>query len=139
MSSLAVLLRTPIVGFSSFTSVTGSGNSLLLRTLAAAVIGRMESLPRTVVAAIGLGIFENAVIWNTSNSVISDAFLVLVILAALLLQRGFFSRAAETGIATWRAIREVRPIPAELRNQHRHHICRSAVVVDDHYPAINTV
>jgi branched-chain amino acid transport system permease protein len=116
MSSVAVLLRTPIVGFSSFTSVTGSGNSLLLRTLAAAVIGRMESLPRTVVAAIGLGIFENAVIWNTSNSVISDAFLVLVILAALLLQRGFFSRAAETGIATWRAIREVRPIPAELRD-----------------------
>jgi branched-chain amino acid transport system permease protein len=116
LSSLAVLLRIPIVGFSSFTSVTGGGNSLLLRTLAAAVIGRMESLPRTVVAALGLGIFENAVIWNTSNSVISDAFLVLVILAALLLQRGFFSRAAETGIATWRAIREVRPIPAELRN-----------------------
>ena len=116
LSTLAVLLRTPIVGFSSFTSVTGSGNALLLRTLAAAVIARMESLPRTVVAAIGLGIFENAVIWNTSNSVISDAFLVVVILAALLLQRGFFSRAAETGIATWRAIREVRPIPAELRN-----------------------
>jgi branched-chain amino acid transport system permease protein len=116
LSSVAVLLRTPIVGFSSFTSVTGSGNALLLRTLAAAVIGRMESLPRTVIAAIGLGIFENAVIWNTSNSVISDAFLVVVILAALLLQRGFFSRAAETGIATWRAIREVRPIPAELRN-----------------------
>jgi ABC-type branched-subunit amino acid transport system permease subunit len=116
LSAVAVLLRIPIVGFSSFTSVTGGGNSLLLRTLAAAVIARMESLPRTVVAAIGLGIFENAVVWNTSNSVISDAFLVLVILMALLLQRGFFSRAAETGIATWRAIREVRPIPAELRD-----------------------
>jgi branched-chain amino acid transport system permease protein len=116
LSAIAAILRTPIVGFSSFTSVTGSGNSLLLRTLAAAVIGRMESLPRTVVAAISLGIFENAVTWTTSNTVISDAFLVLVILGALLLQRGFFSRAAETGIATWRAIREVRPIPAELKS-----------------------
>jgi branched-chain amino acid transport system permease protein len=116
LSATAALLRVPIVGFSSFTSVTGSGNSLLLRTLAAAVIGRMESLPRTVIAAIGLGIFENAVTWTTSNTVISDAFLVVVILGALLLQRGFFSRAAETGIATWRAIREVRPIPKELRN-----------------------
>ena len=116
LSALAALLRTPIVGFSSFTGVTGGGNSLLLRTLAAAVIGRMESLPRTVVAAIGLGVFENAVTWNTSNTVISDAFLVLVILGALLLQRGFFSRATETGIATWRAIREVRPVPAELRD-----------------------
>ncbi len=116
LSAIAAILRTPIVGFSSFTSVTGSGNFLLLRTLAAAVIGRMESLPRVVVAALALGIFEHSVIWTTSNSVISDAFLVLVILAALLLQRGFFSRAAETGIATWRAIREVRPIPAELRD-----------------------
>lgn len=114
LSAIAAILRTPIVGFSSFTSVTGSGNFLLLRTLAAAVIGRMESLPRTVVAALALGIFENAVTWVTSNTVISDAFLVLVILGALLFQRGFFSRAAETGIATWRAIREVRPIPAEL-------------------------
>ncbi|MEX2394919.1 MAG: ABC transporter permease, partial [Actinomycetota bacterium] len=116
LSATAALLRVPIVGFSSFTSVTGSGNSLLLRTLAAAVIGRMESLPRTVLAAIGLGIFENAVTWTYSNTVISDAFLVVVILAALLLQRGFFSRATETGIATWRAIREVRPIPKELRS-----------------------
>jgi branched-chain amino acid transport system permease protein len=116
LSALAAILRTPIVGFSSFTSVTGSGNSLLLRTLAAAVIGRMENLPRTVVAALSLGIFENAVTWTTSNTVISDAFLVLVILVALLAQRGFFSRAADTGIATWRAIREVRPIPSELRD-----------------------
>lgn len=115
LSAMAAILRTPIVGFSSFTSVTGSGNFLLLRTLAAAVIGRMESLPRTVVAALGLGIFESSVIWVTSNTVISDAFLVLMILAALLSQRGFFSRAADTGIATWRAIREVRPIPSELR------------------------
>ncbi len=116
LSAIAAILRTPIVGFSSFTSVTGSGNSLLLRTLASAVIGRMENLPRTVVAALALGIFENCVTWVTSKTVVSDAFLVLVILGALLLQRGFFTRAAETGIATWRAIREVRPIPAELRD-----------------------
>jgi branched-chain amino acid transport system permease protein len=116
LSAIAAILRTPIVGFSSFTSVTGSGNSLLLRTLAAAVIGRMENLPRTVIAAVSLGVFENSVTWFTSNTVISDAFLVLVILGALLLQRGFFTRAAETGIATWRAIREVRPIPSELRD-----------------------
>lgn len=115
LSATAALLRVPIVGFSAFTTVTGAGNSQLLRTLAAAVIGRMENIPRTVVAALGLGIFESAVTWTYSNTVISDAFLVVVILAALLLQRGFFSRAAEAGMSTWRAIREVRPIPRELR------------------------
>ena len=115
LSAVAALLRVPIVGFSSFTSVTGAGNSLLLRTLAAAVIGRMESIPRTVVAALALGMFENSMAWTYANTAISDAFLVLVILGALLLQRGFFSRAAEAGMSTWRAIREVRPIPSELR------------------------
>ncbi len=116
LSALAALLRTPIVGFSAFTAVTGSGNALLLRTLAAAVIGRMESLPRTVVAALALGVFQEAASWTFSNTVVVDAFLVLIILGSLLLQRGLLSRAAETGMSTWRAIREVRPIPAELRN-----------------------
>ena len=53
LSAMAVILRTPILGFSSFTSVSGGGFSLLLRTLAAAVIGGMESLPITAVAAVG--------------------------------------------------------------------------------------
>jgi branched-chain amino acid transport system permease protein len=115
LSAAAALLRVPVVGFSSFASVTGGGNSLLLRTLAAAVLGKMESIPRTVLAALALGVFENSLAWTYSNTVISDAFLVVIILGALLLQRGFFSRAAEVGMSTWRAIREVRPIPAELR------------------------
>lgn len=116
LSALAALLRVPIVGFSSFTSVTGSGNALLLIALAAAVIGRMENLPRTVLAAIGLGIFQEAMSWTLSNTNIVDAFLVLFILVALLAQRGYFSRSAETGMSTWKAIREVRPIPKELRD-----------------------
>ena len=36
LSALAVILRVPILGFTSFTSVSGGGFSLLLRTLAAA-------------------------------------------------------------------------------------------------------
>jgi branched-chain amino acid transport system permease protein len=41
---------------------------------------------------------------------------VVIILGALFLQRGFFSRVAETGISTWNAIKEVRPVPEELRD-----------------------
>lgn len=114
LSAAAVILRVPILGFSSFASVSGAGNSLLLRTLAAAVIGRMENLPRTVIAAIAIGVFENAAIWQVPRTTVVDAMLVVIILVALFAQRGFFSRAAETGISTWRAIKEVRPIPAEL-------------------------
>ena len=115
MSALGVILRVPIVGFVSFTSVSGGGPSLLLRTFAAAVIARMESMAVAAVAAIGIGIFESSAIWTYSNTTYSDAMLVGVILLALLLQRGYFQRAAETGIASWKALREIRPIPQELR------------------------
>lgn len=115
LSALAVLLRIPILGFTSFLSVSGAGNALLLRTLAAAVIGRMENLPRTVIAALGIGVFQQAADWQVARTTIVDAMLVVIILVALLLQKGFFARAAETGISTWKAIKEVRPIPEELR------------------------
>lgn len=115
LSAVAVILRVQIVGFSTFANVSGGGASLLLRTFAAAVIARMENMAVAAVAALGIGIFEAMSIWIFSNSTYSDALLVGVILLALILQRGHFSRFAETGISTWKALREVRPIPAELR------------------------
>jgi branched-chain amino acid transport system permease protein len=116
LSALAVLLRVCVTGFSSFTSVSGGGSSLLLFTLAAAVIGRMERLPTTVIAAVALGVFQEAVIWNWSNTTLVDATLILLILGSLLLQRDAFSRVAQAGTSTWTALREVRPVPTELRD-----------------------
>ena len=115
LSALAVLFRTTLVGFSVLSSASGAGNSLLLFTLAAAVVGKMENLPRTVAAALFLGIFQEVAIWTWSNTTIVDGLLLVVILVGLLLQRHAFSRAADTGITTWRAVRDVRPLPAELR------------------------
>jgi branched-chain amino acid transport system permease protein len=114
LSAIAVMLRVPLLGFASFANVSGSGNSLLLRLLAAAVIGRMENLPRTVAAAVGIGVFEELASSELANTNIVDALLVVVILVALVLQRDAFRRASETGISSWRATREVRPIPPEL-------------------------
>ncbi len=115
LSAVAVILRVSILGFTTFSNVSGGGASLLLRTFAAAVIARMENMAVAAVAALGIGVFESSAIWIFSNSTYSDALLVGVILLALILQRGHFSRLAETGISTWRALREVRPIPTELR------------------------
>jgi branched-chain amino acid transport system permease protein len=114
LSALAVVFRTTLVGYSAV-GASGAGNSLLLFTLAAAVVGRMEHLPRTVAAAVFLGIFQEAAIWTWSNTTIVDGLLLVVILVGLLLQRHAFSRASDTGIQTWRAVRDVRPVPAELR------------------------
>ena len=112
LSGVGVLLRMPIQGVSLGDVL---GPSLLLRALTAAVIGRMQSLPVTFGAALVLGMLEHAILFVTGRTIIVNAMLFFIILAALLLQRrGSGSRADDTGASTWQAIREVRPIPREL-------------------------
>ena len=112
MSGVGVLLRLPIQGVQIGAVL---GPSLMLRALAAAVIGRMESLPRTMAAAIGIGVIEQAVLFETGRTLIVDGVLFGIIIVALLLQKqGDTSRSKDAGVETWGATREVRPIPREL-------------------------
>jgi branched-chain amino acid transport system permease protein len=114
LSGTAVLLRAPIVGVSIGNVL---GPALLLRALAAAVIGRMESLPVTFGAAVLLGMVEQAVFWDTGRTVITDGVLFFVVIGGLLLQRrGAGERADDTGDSNWSAVKEVRPIPPEMRH-----------------------
>lgn len=116
LSAATVVLRVPLVGFATTVTVHGGGESLLIRTLGAAVIGRMTSLPRTVAAALTLGVIQEAAAWNLRNTDYVDAVLVLVVLGAILSQRGFYQRLKDFGEGTWRQVRPVRPIPHELRD-----------------------
>ena len=113
MAGLATVLRLPIQGV-PIGSVLGP--ILLFRALAAAVIGRMENLPVTFGAAVILGIVQQAVLFETGVSYVADALLFGVIIVALLVQRGGIERARLTGASAWATIREVRPIPRELRS-----------------------
>lgn len=114
LSALAVLLRVPILGFESFASVSSGGPELLLLTFTAAVIAGMTSVPVALIASVGLGIADQLGAWTFQNSAYVDAMLLVVILVALLVRRERLSRADDSGISTWQAVRPVRPIPAEL-------------------------
>jgi branched-chain amino acid transport system permease protein len=116
LSATAVLLRVPIVGFASFTSVSTGGAPLLLQTLAAAVVGGMSNLPVTVLAALGLGVVDQLTGWTLHDGTYNYVALLGVILLMLLLRRRAFSRAADIAVSTWQAIRPVRPVPPELVN-----------------------
>jgi branched-chain amino acid transport system permease protein len=94
--------------------VAGIGSTVLLRALAAAVIGGMENLPLTVVAAFGLAAFEQSVTFAYSRSTIVDGILLVVIVGVLLLKRKNLARAQDSGTGTWAATEEVRPIPEIL-------------------------
>jgi branched-chain amino acid transport system permease protein len=91
--------------------------SVLLTALGAAVIGRMERMPTTVLAAIGLGIVGQAAVFHFDQfQSMSIAIRALIIAVALLWQRGdVTSRLASSATSTWTATREVRRLPAELK------------------------
>jgi branched-chain amino acid transport system permease protein len=114
LSALTYLLKAP---FSGVTPGVANGPEILLPGLAAAVVARMESLPVAFAAGLGLGITEQVVRWNSSGtpSLVDVAYLV-VILGALLLQRGKLSRAIEGVTSSWSSTGVVKNIPRELRH-----------------------
>ena len=107
LSGLGALLAAPIVGPNVGVI---AGPVVLLTPLAAAVVGRMESLPVTLTAALGLGVFQQVVLWNYPRSSTVDVGLFAVILAALLLQRRRYSRSDDAGLGGFVAVQEVRPL-----------------------------
>ena len=113
LSALTYVLKAP---FSGVVPGVANGPTVLLPGLAAAVVARMESLPVAFGAGMALGIVEQTVRWNStgSPSFVNVAYLV-VILGALLLQKGRLSRAVDNVTSSWSSSSVVKPIPIELR------------------------
>jgi branched-chain amino acid transport system permease protein len=114
LSGVAVFLRAPMVGLTVGSSI---GPSVLLYGLAAAVLARMERLSVAVIAGMGIGIVNQSAIFATNKGSLADAAMLILILVALLAQKGVLSRAFDAGVATWQTAKEYRPIPAELRDR----------------------
>jgi branched-chain amino acid transport system permease protein len=114
LAALTFVLKAPFSGV--VPGVASTGPVVLLPALAAAVVARMESLPVAFAAGVGLGVVEQVVRWNTSGSpTFQNMVFLVIILAALLLQRGKLSRAEESGGSSWSATAVLKPIPEELR------------------------
>jgi branched-chain amino acid transport system permease protein len=115
LAALTYMLQAPFEGVKP--GVLSNGPTVLLPLLAVAVVARMESLPAAFGAGVGLGIMEQVVRWNSSGtpSFVWVAYFVIIV-GALLVQRGKLSRAQETGTASWSAFGIVKPIPLELRH-----------------------
>lgn len=114
LSGLAAVLVIPVSGLAPLDAAGVFGIGLLIRALAAAVFGRMQSLPTTAAAALGIACFEQSVFWITGSTIVVDGVLLGVILVGLLLQRKQIARSEESAGGTWSAAEEVRPTPGEL-------------------------
>src|SRR4051812_1406767 len=113
LSAVGVFFTVPLTGLPLDGFV---GLHLLFIGLAIAVMARMESLPLAFVSGLLIGIVDQSIVFTLNKAGLSDPAIFVVILAALLLQRGKLSRAYELGASSWQAVKEVRPIPTELRS-----------------------
>ena len=110
LSALTAILQAPITGF-QLGAITGFG--LLMPALAAAVIGRMESLPVTFGAAVLISVAQQTIYFGTHHAGPDTGVIFLALLVALLVQRRRLGRTDITE-SSWQAVQEVRPIPREL-------------------------
>ncbi|MEY2470553.1 MAG: hypothetical protein QOF21_3251 [Actinomycetota bacterium] len=106
----AVLLR-PALGF---IAAAGLGPAILVRALAAAVIGRMQSLPMALAAGVGVGVLEQILKQTYPDSGTVELALFVVILGALLFQTRAGTRERDSG--EWSAVQPWPPLSRALRN-----------------------
>jgi branched-chain amino acid transport system permease protein len=123
LSFVGVLLRAGMVGLP-----VGDGLDLglLLVALAALLLGRLIDLPVIAASAVALGLLEQGVTWhNPRHPELVEPVLAVVVVAALLVQgwraprdrsRGGAGVEPE-GASSWRAVDDVRPLPAALRRK----------------------
>jgi branched-chain amino acid transport system permease protein len=115
LATLTYILKAPFSGVAP--GVASNGPTVLLPGLAAAVVARMESLPVAFAAGLGLGVVEQAVRWNSTGSPsFQNVVFFVVIIVALLVQRGALSRAKIGITSAWSATGLVKPTPRELRH-----------------------
>jgi branched-chain amino acid transport system permease protein len=115
LAYVTLFLRNGVIGASVSQALDAS---VLLAALGAAVIGRMERLPTTVFASVGLGIVSEAVFYRWDNDAARPVVITLIIAVALITQRSDRgSRLRSAATSTWQSTREIRPIPTELRRE----------------------
>ena len=101
LATIALILRAGVVGLPIGSAL---GYPILVRALAAAVIGKMEKLPTIFVASLGIGVLEQAVVWHTRRGLLVDPILFVVIIGALLVQRrNAASRTEDQAMSSWQA------------------------------------
>jgi branched-chain amino acid transport system permease protein len=114
LAAIAVFFQAPVVGVPQDTSLVLDPTLLFL--LAAAVVARFDRMGVALAAGCASGILVFAAVQSTGSSDVATAYMFLVIIGALLFQRGSLSRAYDTGVETWRSLKEFRPVPTELRH-----------------------
>jgi ABC-type branched-subunit amino acid transport system permease subunit len=108
LSAVTAILNAPKVG--TFV-LGGTGASVLVRALAAGLIGRMTSLPLAFGAGIGIGVVEAVTFAHYSGGGVVELVIFLIVMAALLLRSRELSRATRDAAGAINFGAEPRALP----------------------------
>ncbi|MHB8464550.1 MAG: ATP-binding cassette domain-containing protein [Acidimicrobiales bacterium] len=112
LAAAATVLNAPTNGVPANPFVSAGG--VFLPALAAAVVAKMDSLPRAFTAGVALGVLNAVVSSNVHKEALSVVAFFVVILGALLLQRWGTSRAEEAGESSLSLATSARPLPESI-------------------------
>lgn len=111
LAFVAIFLRSGLIGLPVTTALSFG---ILLRALAALLIGRLTNLVTIFTTALALGVLELGVGRNTESPALIDPILAVVIAVALLARRRGSGRVDIADASSWRSTDEVRPVPPAL-------------------------
>ena len=113
LATVTVLVYKPLRDPTTGIVAASFGPSLLLRALAAGLVGKLESVPLAVAGGLGLGILEAALLANVRTpGLVNVVFAALVV--GLVLLRGRSLRGADDGGA-YGLVAKPTPMPLSLR------------------------
>jgi branched-chain amino acid transport system permease protein len=111
-------------------AAAGFAPGVLLPALAAAVVGRMRSLPTTVAAAVAISVVTQATQFSLDkDKALVDFGLLVLIAAGLLVQQRKGLRGGDEVASAWQASEEQRPIPKELLTVPAVRLTRRVLIV----------
>lgn len=115
LSTLTVVLVNPLrnVGVGGLAVAEALGPGLLLRALAAALVGRLVSLPLALAGGLGIGVVEAVVFANVAEPAVSELLLFVGVLALVLARAG--DAAPERGLEALGT--RIAAVPAHLRDR----------------------
>ena len=112
LAGVTAILQAPRT--SVFSPMAALGPGLLVRALAAGLVGRMQSLPIAFVAGVVIGVVEAVIFDNFPSGGTTELFVFAIVMGALLLQARELSRATRDGGSSVVFGAEARALPARV-------------------------
>jgi len=126
LGAMAIFVQSPMIGVPADATL---GFDTLLYGLAAAVLARMDRIGRALAAGMVIGVIIFGSVARTGSNNFASALMLVLILGALLVQRGVVARALDAGVSTWQSVKQFRPVPTELRAVREVVAARAALTV----------